>query len=128
MSKPKRPFKKHFRVNRSKEASIHPAYVIRKEGNSYDYIGLVHSPVTDNRRNIKLRKNPNPKDNRASYIRPFFRSGPIKNSLEKGFVDGDSLKKTEIEFAKFLEQRNKKSGTWRRHLCPFFIYCSAINI
>ena len=83
MSKHKRPFKKHFRVNRSKEASVHPAYVIRKNGGNYDYIGLTHSPVTDNKKNIRLRKNPNPKDNRISYMRPFFRSGPIKKFSRK---------------------------------------------
>ena len=83
MPKKKRKFRKHFRVNRSKEASIHPAYVIRKKGDYYDYIGLTHSPVTDNKRNIKLRDNPNPKDNRASYIRPFFRSGLIKKFSRK---------------------------------------------
>ena len=78
MSKRKKVFKKHFRVNRSKEASVHPTYVIRKKGENYDYIGLTHSPVTDNKRNIRLRKNPNPNDNRTSYIRPFFRSGLIR--------------------------------------------------
>ena len=83
MFKSKRPFKKHFRVNRSKEASVHPAYVIRKKGDSYDYIELTHSPVTDNRRNIRLKKNPNPKDNRLSYIRPFFRSGLIRKFSKK---------------------------------------------
>ena len=78
MSKPKRPFKKHFRVNHSKESSGHPAYIIRKAGDCYDSVGLTHSPITDNRKNIRLRKNPNPKDNRASYMRPFFRRDPIK--------------------------------------------------
>ena len=83
MYKRKRKFKKHFRVNRSKEASVHPAYAIRKNGDNYDYIGLTHSPVTDNKKNIRLRKNPNPKDNRVSYMRPFFRSGPIKKFSRK---------------------------------------------
>ena len=83
MLRSKRPFKKHFRVNRSKEASVHPAYVIRKKNNNYDYIGLTHSPVTDNKKNIKLRKNPNPKDDRASYVRPFFRSDPIRKFSSK---------------------------------------------
>ena len=78
MSKPKRPFKKHFRVNHSKESSGHPSYIIRKAGDCYDSVGLTHSPITDNRKNIRLRKNPNPKDNRASYMRPFFRRDPIK--------------------------------------------------
>lgn len=83
MSKPKKPFKKHFRINRSKQSHNHPTYVIRKRGDSYDYIGLTHSPLTDNRRNIKLRKNPNPKEKRASYIRPFFRTDPIKKFSRK---------------------------------------------
>ena len=83
MSRHKRLFKKHFRVNRSKEASVHPAYVIRKKGDDYDYIGLTHSPFTDGKRNVRLRKNPNPNDNRISYMRPFFRSGPIKKFSRK---------------------------------------------
>ena len=78
MFRHKKHFKKHFRINRSKQSHNHPAYVIRKKGDYYDYIGLTHSPLTDGRRNIKLRKNPNPKENRASYIRPFFRKDPIK--------------------------------------------------
>ena len=83
MSKHKRPFKKHFRINRSKQSHNHPAYVIRKNGDFYDYIGLTHSPLTDGRRNVKLRKNPNPKEKRASYIRPFFRKDPIKKFSRK---------------------------------------------
>ena len=78
MSKSKKLFKKHFRVNHSKESSGHPSFIIRKVDDNYDSIGLTHSPITDNKKNIKLRKNPNPKDNRASYIRPFFRRDPIK--------------------------------------------------
>ena len=74
----KKKFKKHFRINHSKESAGHPSYVIRKVGNSFDFIGLTHSPVTDNKKNIKLRKNPNPRDSRVSYIRPFFRRNPIK--------------------------------------------------
>ena len=78
MSRTIKRFKKHFRINHSKESSGHPAYVIRKVGDFYDYIGLTHSSVTDKRKNIRLRKNPNPKDGRVSYIRPFFRRDPIK--------------------------------------------------
>ena len=79
----KRVFKKHFRINRSKQSHNHPAYVIRKKGDCYDYIGLTHSPFTDGRKNIKLRNNPNPKEKRASYIRPFFRNDPIKKFSNK---------------------------------------------
>ena len=79
----KKRFKKHFRFNHSKESHGHPAYVIRKDGKDYDYIGLTHSPVTDNKRNLRLRKNPNPNDKRVSYIRPFFRKDPIKRFAKK---------------------------------------------
>ena len=78
MHKRKRKFKKHFRVNHSKESSGHPSYILRRVGDSYDSIGLTHSPVTDDKRNVRLRKNPNPKDNRVSYLRPFFRRDPVK--------------------------------------------------
>ena len=111
MSKSKRPFKKHFRVNRSKEASAHPTYVIRKKGDNYDYIGLAHSPVTDNKKNIKLSKNPNPKDNRVSYIRPFFRSGTIKKFSSKRirgwkFAKRDKKKVRKVSRIKKQKKRN----------------------
>ena len=77
MPKSKKRFKKHFRVNHSKESSSHPSYILRRVGDSFDSIGLTHSPITDGKRNIRLSKNPNPKDNRPSYIRPFFRRDPI---------------------------------------------------
>ena len=78
MKNKKKSFRKHFRINHSRESSGHPSYILRRTGDSYDSIGLTHSPVTDNKRNVRLRKNPNPKDNRTSYIRPFFRRDPIK--------------------------------------------------
>lgn len=59
----KNEFRKH-------KDSRHPAYIYAKVGNEYKYIGLTHSPITDNVKNIKLEKNPNPNDNRTAYIRP----------------------------------------------------------
>ena len=78
MKKKRRLFQKHFRINRSKQSHNHPAFVIRKHNDFYDYIGLTHSPFTDNRKNIRLKNNPNPKDKAVSYLRPFFRRDPIK--------------------------------------------------
>ncbi len=60
-------FRRTFRKNKETQ---HPAYIIEKNGDSYDYIGLTHSPTTDNKSNIKLDKNPNPSDDRDSYILP----------------------------------------------------------
>lgn len=59
--------KDEFRKNKDNR---HPAYIYAKIGNEYKYIGLTHSPITDNVKNIKLDKNPNPKDDRTAYIRP----------------------------------------------------------
>ena len=74
----KKIFKKHFRKNRSKQSHGHPAYVYRKTGNEYIYLGLTHSPITKGKRNIRLKANPNPMDRRVSYVRPFVRSDHIK--------------------------------------------------
>ena len=51
----KKKFKKHFRFNHSKKSHGHPTFVIRKRIKDYDYIGLTHSPITDSKRNIRLR-------------------------------------------------------------------------
>ena len=83
MPRKKRKFKKHFRINRSKQSHNHPAYVIRKIGDSFDYISLTHSPITDSKKNVKLKQNPNPKDRANSYARPFFRRDPIKKFSKK---------------------------------------------
>ena len=55
-----------FRKNKTTE---HPAYIFAKIGNKYKYIGLTHSEITDGVRNIKLDKNPNPKDKSTAYAR-----------------------------------------------------------
>ena len=59
--------KNEFRKNKD---TSHPAYIYAKVGNSYKYIGLTHSPMTDNVKNIELEKNPNPNDSRKAYFRP----------------------------------------------------------
>lgn len=59
----KNEFRKH-------KDSRHPAYIYAKVGNDYKFIGLTHSPITDNVKNIKLEKNPNPKDETTAYFRP----------------------------------------------------------
>lgn len=63
----KKILKNEFRKNK---VTRHPAYIYAKTGNIYEYIGLTHSPITDNVKNIRLEKNPNPKDKRVAYFRP----------------------------------------------------------
>ena len=48
----------------------HPTYIYAKVGNEYKFIGLTHAEVTQGVKNIKLDKNPNPKDKRSAYFRP----------------------------------------------------------
>ena len=46
----------------------HPAYVWRAKGNTYDYYTLTHSSKVPGVNVRKLRKNPDPKDKRDSYV------------------------------------------------------------
>lgn len=72
-----------FRANNSKDAKGHPAYIFQKVGDEYRFIGITHSPITDRVRNIKLDKNPNPKDQRDSYARPKAKTEKIKRFGKK---------------------------------------------
>lgn len=45
----------------------HPAYVFLEKGNIYIYVTITHSKSVENHLVIKLRKNPNPKDNKDAY-------------------------------------------------------------
>ena len=103
MPKTKKCFKKHFRINHSKESSGHPSYILRRVDNCFDSIGLTHSPVTDSKKNVRLRKNPNPKDNRPSYIRPFYRRDPVKK-----------FSKRRISVWKFIKRDKKKVRKYSR--------------
>lgn len=62
--------KDEFRKNNSRKGMGHPAYIFEKVGHEYKYLGLTHSKITKNTKNIKLEQNPNPKDSRRSYVRP----------------------------------------------------------
>ncbi len=67
--------KKEFRFHKiekindkgAKTKKWHPAYVFLEKGNIYIYVSLTHSNNIDNLILIKLRKNPDPNDERDSY-------------------------------------------------------------
>ncbi len=63
----KRTKKDEFRKNKD---TGHPAYIYAKIGNELKYIGITHSEITQGVKNIKLDKNPNPKDKKSAYARP----------------------------------------------------------
>ena len=58
-----------FRTNNADKAK-HPAYIFAQIGNQYKFIGITHSEITDDMKNIPLEKNPNPCDKRKAYFRP----------------------------------------------------------
>ncbi|MDR1092922.1 MAG: hypothetical protein LBL66_02100 [Clostridiales bacterium] len=74
----KKPTKQHFRRGKSTNKG-HPTYIYAKVGNELKYVGITHAEITDGTKNIKLDKNPNPDDNKPSYIRP----APDKADISK---------------------------------------------
>lgn len=55
---------------RKNKVSGHPAYIYKKVGRKYEFIGITHAEITQGVRNIKLEQSPNPKDEKDTYIRP----------------------------------------------------------
>lgn len=76
--------KDEFRQNKK---NGHPAYIYAKIGNEYKYIGITHSKITEGITNIKLDKNPNPKDKKTAFARPKVEKSKTNDfkSCEKGW-------------------------------------------
>ena len=83
----------------------HPAYIYEKIGDYYRFIGITHSPITDNIRNIKLDKNPNPNDPKDSYARPTAGIGEIKRFGKK--KKGWRLSKEDKKTMKSIVKKSK---------------------
>ena len=97
--------KKKFRYNFRKNKRVnHPAYLIDQDGNMYKYIGLTHSKVTDNVQNVKLSKNPDPKDKRPSYARPFVERDEKKN-FGKGLNDWKLAPEDKKKIKKIIKKK-----------------------
>ena len=89
---------------RKNKVSGHPAYIFKKVGRKYEYVGITHAEITDGTKNIKLEKNPNPKDQKDAYLRP--KSEKQKeNKFSKKPYQGWSFKKKD----KFKVEKIKKS-------------------
>ena len=61
----------------------HPTYIFLEEGNLYVFVTITHSNNVNDSIVIKLRKNPNPKDQRDSYWVAEIRKDNIKNFGKK---------------------------------------------
>lgn len=90
-----------FRRNNSKKGRGHPTYIYAKENGEYRYIGISHSPITQGLKNIKLDKNPEPKNKTTAYIRPKSQKDKVSNFGKKlpkwKFADSDKQK---VDFVK----------------------------
>ena len=91
-----------FKKKKTHPGKNHPTYIYKKEGDEYIYVGITHAEVTNNTKNIKLEKNPNPNDNRPAYYIPqqnkekvsnFGRKYPNWKMSEKDKKDIRKLKK-----------------------------------
>ena len=96
----------HFRSNNSKKVRGHPTYIYKKVGNKFYYIGLTHSEITQGSKNIKLEKNPNPFDDKDSYIRPFSSEDEISKFGKK--KKGWKLSKLDKKKVKSVKKNHKK--------------------
>lgn len=72
--------KNEFRKNKKNN---HPSYIFARVGNDYKYLGLTHAEITDGIKNIKLDKNPNPKDSRPAFIKPKSEKSKTNNFKKK---------------------------------------------
>lgn len=107
LAKKNKGFRRGFRKNKRIK---HPTYVIDKHGNIYKYIGITHSPKTNNEDNIPLSKNPNPKDNRAAYMRPYVEDDDFRN-FGRGYNDwqfSEADRKTVQKIIKEGKQKPRK--------------------
>jgi len=106
----KKRFKSHFRFGKKILNNGHPTYIYAKVDNEYKFIGLTHAPVTKGIKNIKLDKNPNPKDEKISYARNrVFKASDDKfgNKLSHWeFCDSDKDKIKKI--VKYDENKTQK--------------------
>lgn len=94
--------REEFRKNK---LSGHPAYIFKKVGNKYEFIGITHAEITQGTRNIKLDKSPNPADKKIAYIKP--KTEKLKeNKFSKKPYKG--WKFTEKDRTKVESVKNKK--------------------
>lgn len=74
----------------------HHSAVVGEENQNYDHVPLTHSPETSGRKNIKLKKNPNPEDKEDSYMVSRVRRHPKKTftkEKENWKLDSEDEKK-----------------------------------
>lgn len=85
-SKTDKHFNRHFRKFHSKETTGHPSYIYGEDGKDYKIVKLTTSPTTNNISNIPLDKNPEPGNEKQSYIQP--NPGRINKGIRNEKLNG----------------------------------------
>lgn len=95
-----------FRRTNLKDGRNHPTYIFAREGNKLRYIGITHSKITKDVENIRLDKNPDPKDNEPAYLRPIVQKAHRASfgAKLKGWFFSDS----DLEKVEQIKKGNKK--------------------
>lgn len=110
--KPKSKSAKHERKKEirfhsvSKNKKRHPAYIFLKKGNIYIYVSLTHSPKVDDLVVIKLRKNPNPNDEKDAYWVAEIKIG-TKDEFGRIQKDWEVDKLDDLDIRTFFENRKR---------------------
>ena len=83
----------------------HPAYIFLQKYDEYIYVTITHAKSVKNYTVIKLRKNPNPNDNRDSYYVTEIRSDNI-NKFGKRKSEWSLDKEDDLDIRRLY--KNKK--------------------
>lgn len=110
--KPQGSERNEFRKRNKGGGDGHIQHIYRKVGNTYEFIGITHSKVTRGVKNIKLDRNPDPKDRDAAYLKPTPEKASTREFRKKPecgikFADSD-LPKVEAVKKKPVKDHSKK--------------------
>lgn len=96
MAKQNKRFQPHFRKFKNGKFTGHPQYVYGEDGKRYNVLGITSSPKTNGVSNVKLEKNPEPKNNKTAYVRtkPDKVDKGVRNDKLKGWKFTERDKKT----------------------------------
>ena len=101
----KKHFRPQFRRGRKVNAG-HPVYVFDKKEDTFHYIGITHSPITQGVRNIELERNPNPNDERKSYARQ--KTEITSDKLQTTYRDWSFTEKDKRKIKSIIKLNKKK--------------------
>ncbi len=105
----------HFRFLKYKEGPKgnkrrHPKIILRKEEDTYHYMGMTESPKRGRHRNIPLSQNPKAFDSRPAYVRREYLIRPTQDFLgvRRDYVLSAADEALILHEAEALRKKKKK--------------------